>query len=73
MLEIVAEEQVNASSLSHGGGKQEEQEKVFEEVGDESARVMEWMKECEEPVLSNLLDDVVKIEGPPTIPGTCSD
>jgi hypothetical protein len=38
---------------------------IDEEVGHETARVMEWMNECEQPVLMNLLDDVVKNPGEP--------
>ena len=55
------EEEKSPSSLN--GEKLEEEEMSDEEVGLETARVMEWMKECEQPVLMNLLDDVVKNPG----------
>ena len=58
------EEEKVPSSLN--GGKLEAMEEMIdEEVGHETARVMEWMNECEQPVLMNLLDDVVKNPGEP--------
>ena len=66
MFAAKTEEAKSPSSLN--GGKLEEEEMIDEEVGHETARVMEWMKECEEPVLMNLLDDVVKNPGDPLTP-----
>jgi len=54
-------EDKSSSLLNRGGGQDEEM--MVEGQGHESARVMEWMKECEEPVLLNLLDDLVKNPG----------
>jgi len=60
-LDILEKEQLNATSSLNREGKNE---RAFEDARDsDSARVMEWMKDCEEPALLNLLDDVVKIEG----------
>jgi hypothetical protein len=65
VLEMFTAKTEEKSPSLLNGGKVEEEEMIDEEVGHETARVMEWMNECEEPVLMNLLDDVVKNPGEP--------
>ena len=63
VLDVFAAKTEEKSPSLLNGGKLEEEEMIDEEVGQETARVMEWMKDCEQPVLMNLLDDVVKNPG----------
>jgi len=65
VLDMFAAKTEEKSPSSLNGGKVEEEVMIDEQVGHETARVMEWMKECEQPVLMNLLDDVVKNPGEP--------